>query len=225
VYGLILSMLYGIIYGLAFALAPESTYETYEYENGFGYSYSANASLGFASSIVIILGLVVLFVVAAVIQSAYMSGALDIVNGRPVTIGSFFTPRNVGNVIIAGLIVGILAAIGYVLCVIPGIAVGIFTMFTIVALLDRNLAPIDAIKASFEIAKANFGQVLLTWLVMAAIAAVGALLCGVGLIVAIPVAVLVEVYAWRRLSGGQVAPPAIPQPLPPGPPPQFGQPQ
>jgi uncharacterized membrane protein len=41
---------------------------------------------------------------------------------------------------------------------------------------------------------------------MVATVFVGALLCGVGLIVAVPVAALILVYAWRRLSGGQVAP-------------------
>ena len=52
---------------------------------------------------------------------------------------------------------------------------------------------------------------------------VGALLCGVGLIVAAPVATLFLVYAYRMLSGGQVAE-LNPQPLPPGPQPQMGPP-
>ncbi len=35
---------------------------------------------------------------------------------------------------------------------------------------------------------------------------VGALACGVGLLVAAPVAALIMVYAYRKLSGGQVVP-------------------
>jgi len=35
---------------------------------------------------------------------------------------------------------------------------------------------------------------------------VGALVCGVGLLVAVPVAALFLVCAWRQISGGQVAP-------------------
>ena len=123
-----------------------------------------------------------------------------------MTIGSFFKPRNVGNVIIAGLIVGILTEIGLFLCVIPGIVVSFLLMFTIVALLDRNLSPIDAIKNSFEITTKNVGNAVLAWLVMAAIVVVGALVCLVGLIVAAPVAALFQVYTYRRLTGGQVAP-------------------
>jgi uncharacterized membrane protein len=146
---------------------------------------------------------------------------LDIANGREVTIGSFFKPRNVGNVIVVSLIVGIAASIGS-MCFILGVAVALFTMFAVIAVLDRDMSPIDAIKASFDVTKNNFVQVLLTYLVVAAVALVGALLCGIGLFVALPVAALIEVYAWRRLTGGQVAE-LNPQPLPPGPPPQPAQ--
>jgi uncharacterized membrane protein len=108
-----------------------------------------------------------------------------------------------------------------VLCILPGLAVALLTIFSVLFVIDRNLSPIDAIKASFELVKANLVPVLLTWLALAAIVMVGAIVCGIGLIVAIPVAALLEVYAYRRLSGGEVA--ALnPQPLPPQ---QFGPPQ
>ena len=131
---------------------------------------------------------------------------MDIANGQPVTAGSFFKPRNVGSVVIATVIVGILTGIGNFLCVIPGLIVEILTIFTTVAIVDRNLTPIDGIKASFELAKANFVQVLLTWLLVIVITAVGALACGIGLLVSVPVATLFLVYSWRRLTGGPVAP-------------------
>ena len=221
VYALIVGVLYGIVYGLALALAPETVTNYDSYSGGF--EYSASTSLGVASIAVLVLGGIVLLVVIAAIQSAYLGGLLDIANGQPVAIGSFFKPRMVGSVILATLIIGIASAIGS-LCFILGIVIGIFTLFTTVAIVDRNLSPIDGIKASVDITKANFVPVLLTWLVAGAIVIVGALLCGIGLIVALPVAALLTVYAYRRLTGGQIA--ALnPQPLPPQPPPQFGQPQ
>jgi uncharacterized membrane protein len=219
VYGLILVVLNFIIQAASAAVAPDDATSYTSDGTSFAFSYSVS---GPASIIVAIIGWIVMVVVGAAIQSAYISGVLDIANGQQVTYGSFFKPRNVGNVIIAGLIVGILTSIGLALCVIPGLVVMIFTLFTIVALLDRNLSPVDAIKASFDVAKAKFGQVLLTWLVMAVVAIIGAVLCGVGLLVAIPLVALIEVYAWRRLSGGGVAE-LNPQPLPPGPP-QMGPP-
>jgi uncharacterized membrane protein len=223
IYGVIVGVLYGIIYGLAFALAPEAvtTYDSY----GGGFEYSTSAGFGIASVLVLIVGGLLLFVVIAAIQSAYLGGVLDIANGQQVAIGSFFKPRNIGNVIITTLIVGVLTSIGYALCVVPGLAVAILTFFAVVAVIDRNLSGVEGIKTSYEVVKANFVQVLLVWLSLAAIAIVGALVCLVGLFVAIPVATLLQVYAWRRLSGGDVA--ALnPQPLPPQPPPQqFGPPQ
>ncbi|MGV0721760.1 hypothetical protein ABQF17_10895 [Mycolicibacterium elephantis] len=213
VWGLVIVVLQVIFNVLGGALNEGDTTSYSADEGSFAFSYSLNSP---GAVIVSIIGWIVLLIVGAAIQSAYIGGVLDIANGKQVSIGSFFSPRNIGNVVIAGLIVGILTSIGMFLCVIPGLIVSIFTMFTIVALLDRNLAPIDAIKTSFNIVKENFGQALLTWLVMLVIAAVGALLCGVGLLVAIPLVILIEVYAYRKLSGGQVAE-LNPQPLPPGP--------
>jgi uncharacterized membrane protein len=222
IYGVIVGVLYGIMYGLGFALAPDSASTYNSYDGGF--DYSTDASLGVGSLLVFIIGGILLFIVVAAAQSAYIGGVLDIADGQQVTIGSFFKPRNIGNVIIATLLIGILTSIGYVLCVIPGLAVAILTFFAVIAVIDRRLSAIDGIKTSYELVKANFVQVLLVWLSVAAIGVVGALVCGVGLFVAIPVAALLEVYAWRRLSGGEVA--ALnPQPLPPQPPQQFGPPQ
>lgn len=219
IYGAIVGVIYGIMYGLMFALAPDaiSSYESSEY----GFEYSTSTSLGVASTIVLILGSFLIFLVIAAIQSAYIGGVLDIANGQQVTIGSFFKPRNIGNVILTTLIIGILVSIGYALCILPGLAVALLTIFSVLFVIDRNLSAIDGIKASFELVKANLVPVLLTWLALAAIVMVGAIVCGIGLIVAIPVAALLEVYAYRRLSGGEVA--ALnPQPLPPQ---QFGPPQ
>jgi uncharacterized membrane protein len=35
---------------------------------------------------------------------------------------------------------------------------------------------------------------------------IGAILCGVGLLVTFPLALLVQVYTYRRLAGGPIAP-------------------
>jgi uncharacterized membrane protein len=204
VYAVVVGILGGIVYGLAFALAPSGVTTYDEYDTGFSYEYSAG--FGVASFLVLALGGLVLLVLLAAISSAYISGILDIANGVPVTAGSFFKPRLIGPVIIATVLVGVATAIGNALCYLPGLIVSLFAFFTTVALLDRNLSAIDAIKASIDITKNNFVQVLITWLLFAVIMFVGSLLCGIGIIVAAPVAILFEVYAYRKLTGGQVAP-------------------
>ena len=158
-----------------------------------------------AGGVVTVLGWIVITVVVAVFQCGYFAGVLDIANGRCVTIGSFFKPRNVGSVILAGLIVEIVTWIGFGLCVIGGIIARTLLLFTIVVLLDRNLAARDAIGASYRIAKANFWMALLALLVAYLTLAVGVLACGVGILVAIPVTALLVVYTYRSLTGGPIA--------------------
>ena len=196
VYGLILVVLQVIVNLLQAAVSPGVSDYT---SSGSGFSYSwSTTSMGLGGILISIVGWFVSLIVGAAIQSGYISGVLDIANGQQVSVGSFFRPRNIGQVIIAGLIVGVITTIGFFLCVIPGVIASIMLVFTVVALLDRNLSPVDAVKTSFELSKANFGNAFVTWLVGIAIVFVGALLCGVGLIVAVPVAALILVFAWRQ---------------------------
>jgi uncharacterized membrane protein len=204
-YVVILGVLYGVVYGGSIALAP-TTVSTYNSYDG-SVDYSSSSSLGIASIAVLAVGGIVLLIVAAAVGSAYFAGVLDIANGQPVTVGSFLKPRNVVSVVIASLIVGVATSIGYVFCVIPGLVISIFTFFAIVALLDRNLSPIDAIKASVDIAKANFVPVLITWLIVGALVSIGFGFCFFPGLVAAPVASLYLVHTYRGLSGGQVPQP------------------
>jgi len=204
VYGLIVIVLQVIINLLQAAVSPGVSDYTSD-ANGFSYSWSTT-SMGVGGILVAIAGWFVSLIVGAAIQSGFLSGVLDIANGQQVSVGSFFRTRNIGQVIIAGLIVGVITTIGFVLCVIPGLLASILLIFTVVALLDRNLPAVEAVKTSFETSKANFGSAFLTWLVGVALIVAGAILCGVGLLVAVPVAALFLVFAWRRITGGQIAP-------------------
>ena len=96
--------------------------------------------MGLGGILISIVGWFVSLIVGAAIQSGYISGVLDIANGQQVSVGSFFRPRNIGQVIVAGLIVGVITTIGFFLCIIPGVIASIMLVFTVVALLDRNLS-------------------------------------------------------------------------------------
>lgn len=205
VFGVVLIALQGIISVVQMLVSPGDTSYVAD-DSGLSFSY---VGTGFAGILVAIVGWFLSLIVSAAIQSAFLGGIFDIANGQQVTVGSFFRPRNVGNVVIAGLIVGVITTIGFFLCIVPGVIASFLLMFTTIAVLDRNLAPMDAIRSSFETTKSNVGPVLLIWLATIALVLVGALLCGVGLLVAGPVATLMLVYTYRTLNGGFVAP-AVP---------------
>jgi uncharacterized membrane protein len=199
VYGLVIGALGTIVFFIAGALAP-STVSTYG-----DYSASYSFDFGFLSLVVIFFGMILVAVLAGAAQSAYLGGLLDIANGQSVTIGTFFRPRNVVNVVIASFIIGVASAIGSIVFI-GSLVVALFTLFAVVALVERNLSAIDGIKASFELVKDNFVQVLITYLIVAAIISVGLIACFIGILVSLPVGALYLVYAYRKLTGGEVAP-------------------
>lgn len=203
IFGLALVALSAMHSLLMESVSPESFTSI---DTGDGVIDTTSYSLTAGGIAVFFVAMLVQMVVAGAIGSAYFAGLLDIADGREVSIGSFLKPRNIVAVMIASLIVGVLSTIGLMLCIVPGLIVTIFAWFTTVGIVDRNLSPIDGIRASFDLVKRHFGQTLLFWLTTIAITVVGALLCGVGLLVAAPVAYLLQVYAYRKFSGGVVAP-------------------
>jgi uncharacterized membrane protein len=63
----------------------------------------------------------------------------------------------------------------------------------------------DAVRASFRTTSSNVGQLLPFAIVVFLVYIVGAIACGVGLLVSAPVALLAITYAFRRLHGQSVA--------------------
>lgn len=205
---LVPTLVFGVVYGVLQTViqAISSAFSTVD-STSYGDGYAASISLGLGGIIVSVIGGIVTVIVAAVVQSAYIGGMLDIANGQPVQIGSFFTPRNVVNVIIASVLSSIIVGIGVLLCIVPGVIATILLLFTTAVVVDRNVSGVDGLRTSFAIAKANFGPTALTWLTTIGVGILGVLACLVGLIVAYPMIALITVYAYRKLSGGFVAPP------------------
>ena len=182
-----------------------------------GTSYNVSTSVGGAGLAVVALGYLLSALVGAYASAGFLSGCLDLADGRPVAIGSFFKPRNFGMAFLAALLVSIATSIGYFACFLPGVVVGIFTQFVILFVIDRSQSAIKGFGSSFSLVGSNIGNSLLVWLVSVLGIIVGAVACGVGLLVAVPVVALFLTYAYRKLSGGQVV--ALDQPgYQPGPP-------
>ena len=87
----------------------------------------------------------------------------------------------------------------------PGLIVAFFGTFFVYFILDQDLGAWDAIKASFSFVKDNVGNLLLLLILSWIALFVGALLCGIGLFVAVPVVVIAHTYAYKVLRGQPVA--------------------
>ncbi|WP_082608889.1 hypothetical protein [Oerskovia sp. Root918] len=152
-------------------------------------------------------GSVVLSIIGAIIgyliTAFFTRGALDESQGRKPDVAAFFGIGNVVNVILAAFLVGIMAAVGTILCVLPGLAVLLFSAFVYYFTLDKEQDAITAIKSSWSLVAKNFGSVFLLLLALFGINIVGALLCGIGLLVTLPLSYIAVAYAYRRLIGEQ----------------------
>lgn len=144
------------------------------------------------------------FLAQLVIQSGIVKGALDLTRGKPISLGSMFAGINWAQVIVASLIIAVATIIGILLLFLPGLAVMFFTAFTLHFIIDKGLPAIEAIKASVSFTIANAGTLIVFFLACLAAYIVGALLCGIGLLVAIPVVVIAQAYTYRTLQGEQV---------------------
>jgi uncharacterized membrane protein len=195
----------GAVAGWVPFLLGDTTPTTFTDSNGLTTEYTT-VQLGAASITVMVIGYVLLFVAAIFMHAGLLSGCLDIADGRPVTIGSFFKPRNLGVVFLTALLIAVGVWIGTLACVIPGIIFGFFAQFAIPFVIDRSLSPVESVKASIATNRSNIGGSLLSWLVQCVVVLIGELLCGVGLIAALPIALLIQVYTYRKLSGGQIVP-------------------
>ena len=171
--------------------------ETGQFEGGGGGFFGIVTLLGFLFG-------VLSFIVNLLIQSAIIKGSLGLTRGHKLDVGSAFSGINWGQVIIAALIIGVLTFIGLILCILPGIAVIFFTSYTLYFVIDRDQDAITAIKSSVAMVKDNFGPLILFFLASLAAYIVGACLCGVGLLVAIPVVVIAQAYTFRTLNNDPV---------------------
>lgn len=126
-------------------------------------------------------------------------------SGEALEPSKLLNTAGMGPYLIGAILMTILAVIGFVFCIIPGILVLIFGRFFGYYILDKNMAPVDAIKASFNFVKDNFGKVFLFLLAVMAINWVGAILCYIGLLVTMPLTAIATAYFYKRYDGQPVA--------------------
>lgn len=175
--------------------------ETGEFEGG------ATSGGLFGAAMFVSLGFGILTsLMSMVVQAGIVKGSLEITRGRKVDLKEMFAGIDFVQVLIAALITSVLIAVGIVLCVLPGLVAAFFTWFTLYFLIDRQLSAIDAIKASASFAAQHSGSLILFFLASVLAWIIGAALCGLGLLVAIPVVIVAQAYTFRTLQGETVAP-------------------
>ena len=147
-----------------------------------------------------------LFVVGQILTIGTYNAALMVTAGQKPSPGEVFKTDRLGDFILMSILSGIAVFVGFILCIVPGVIVAILLAFAPYYVLERNLGATEALSASYNLIKANFGSVFDLLLVAFVIQIAGAIACGVGLLVTGPVASIMVAFAYRRMNGQPVAP-------------------
>lgn len=152
-----------------------------------------------------VLFFVVVALLTALMQAGLTRASLDVTEGRPISVGTFFQFAEIGKVVVAIVLIGIGSAIGYSLLYLPGLVFGWIAQFVLFFVIGQRQSPIDAFKSSYALVIANVAETVLLFVLVQVAMGIGSALCGVGLLVAAPVAMLATAFMFRRLQGQQVA--------------------
>lgn len=147
----------------------------------------------------------VLLVVAQIIGAGLIRGALGITEGREFNVAEVFKTDKIVPVVITSLIVGAATFVGLLLCYLPGLVIAFATSYSLYFVLDKDLPPVEAIKASVNLVKDNLGPTIIWYIVGGLIAGAGAIACGVGMLLTVPLVLIGTAWTYKVLTGQPVA--------------------
>jgi uncharacterized membrane protein len=149
---------------------------------------------------------VLLFVITNFLQIGLYRSTLAVTAGQPIDIGRVFSAEGAGPYLLGSVLYGLMVGVGTLLCIVPGIALAFFGFFWPYFVLDGQQDAVTAIKSSFRLVNGNLGQMIPFAILAFLLYAVGFVICGIGVLVTAPIALLAVAYAYRSMTGQRVAP-------------------
>ncbi len=123
-----------------------------------------------------------------------------ILRGEPADANALFSGfSEFGPALGLALVSGVLTAIGYLLCILPGLYLAVAWAASWHLLADGRGSFWDCMEISRRAVTAHWGWALLLILVAHVVGWVGVLACGIGLLLTLPFAILVITAAFDRL--------------------------
>jgi hypothetical protein len=122
--------------------------------------------------------------------------------GKPPIIGDLFQPYNrFVPVTLAFLLMSAFMAIGFVLCILPGIIVMGIYLFTFLFIVDKGYDFWEAMEASRRVASRDYMLFFLFALVLLVLNFAGILCFGIGLLITLPLQYAAIASAYRQIVG------------------------
>jgi hypothetical protein len=147
------------------------------------------------------------YIVDALVETPLMAGLywfyLKKIRGEAAGVDDLFAGYRTAfaPLALAGLAKGILIGVGLLVCVLPGLFLGLIWAFTTPLIIDKRLEFWAAMETSRQTVMGNIGPFVLLILLCTGIFLSGILACGVGFIFTGPLSLLVFAYAYNDLFG------------------------
>ncbi len=141
------------------------------------------------------------WVISSITSIGLIQIALNFVEKKPSKYSDLFThyDRTV-NYMAGSILYGLIVGLGLILLVVPGIYFGLRLQFFSYFIVEKNVGPIQALKASWEITQGHVWQLFLYGLIVTGINIVGVLCLFVGLFWTIPTTQVATAYLYRHLA-------------------------
>lgn len=146
------------------------------------------------------------YIVSMILSLGLIRVALKVTRGEEVDVADLFKSDQLGPYIGASILFGLMVGIGFIFCIVPGVILAVIFGFYGYVILEQGVGVGEGFSRAAEITKGQRGTVFLLVLAVVGINILGAIACGVGMLVSYPVTVVAGGYAYRVLSNEPVAP-------------------
>lgn len=149
--------------------------------------------------------IIVVWLLIVLMQAGMVRGSLDVADGKPISVGTFFQFADLGKVMLTILLLAAGSLLGSLAFGIGAAVFGWIAQFTLFYVIGQGQSPIDGLKSSYALVRANMAETALLYILVAVAGQIGAALCFVGMLVAVPLGMLATAFMFRRLQGQPVA--------------------
>ncbi len=143
------------------------------------------------------------FAVSSLLMGGLYRMALKELRGQTASPGDIFSATDVLPALLgSGILVPLAVGLGFLLCILPGIYMAPLLLFVPIIVADQRVGAVDGFKRSWNALKPHWGSAFLFSFALGIVNLVGALLCGVGLLVTWPISIVALAIVYNDFFGG-----------------------
>lgn len=135
------------------------------------------------------------------LQIGFIKIVLKIVDGQKADIQQLWAyPQYFLRAVVVTIVMGLAIGIGLILLIIPGVYLALRLQFALYFLVDKDMAAMDSLKASWKATEGNILNLFFFMLLLIGINILGAVALLVGLLITIPISFVAVSLLYRKLS-------------------------